>query len=144
MVEGNEAVSMAPSHPCGMLQLALATLLAGLVAAPGRQGPAPPPPQLYDPAFSSLDRQLLARLGMEVIEQDERGARRATSPTLFYLPHCEVRRPGVCGGKRTHTTIWKVTYLAALVVYQPRSNSTHLCLYRTKQAASPQRCSGKV
>jgi hypothetical protein len=44
----------------------------------------------YDPCFSRVDKQLLARLGVTVLEQDERCARRAARPAaLFYLPHLE-------------------------------------------------------
>jgi hypothetical protein len=67
-------------------QLALASLLADML--PGLAAR----PQLFDPAFSELDTALLPRLGMEVIPVDEGGGRAAEAPTLFYLPHCEVRR----------------------------------------------------
>lgn len=69
-------------HPT---QLALATLLQQLL--PGLASP----PQLYDPAFSPLDAALLQHLGMEVVGRDEGGRRPVDEPTLFYLPHCEVR-----------------------------------------------------
>jgi hypothetical protein len=56
------------------------------------------PPQLYDPAFSQLDRQLLQQMGLEVMAVNEEGRRSiAGHPTLFYLPHCEVHTR-VCGG----------------------------------------------
>jgi hypothetical protein len=49
------------------------------------------PPQLYDPAFSPLDCQLLQQMGMSVIPANEEG-RRSTEgqQVLFFLPHCEV------------------------------------------------------
>jgi hypothetical protein len=64
----------------------MATLLQQLL--PGLAAP----PQLYDPAFSELDSALLRHLGMAVLERDEGGQRAVDTPTLFYLPHCEVRR----------------------------------------------------
>lgn len=64
-------------------QLALALLLKDLL--PGLAAP----PELYDPAFSELDRALLARLGLELIAKDEQGARAVEEPTLFFLPHLE-------------------------------------------------------
>lgn len=66
------------------LQLALASLLQSLL--PGLQQP----PQLYDPAFSELDHQLLEAMGMQVIDHNEQGSRPVQQPTLFYMPHCEV------------------------------------------------------
>jgi len=65
-------------------QLALALLLRELL--PGLAGP----PQLFDPAFTDVDSAVLRALGMEVIREDERGARAVEAPTLFYLPHLEV------------------------------------------------------
>ncbi|KAG2492475.1 hypothetical protein HYH03_009140 [Edaphochlamys debaryana] len=47
------------------------------------------PVQLYDPAFDAVDRLALAQLGMQVLEVNEGGARTVSSPTFFYLPHCE-------------------------------------------------------
>jgi hypothetical protein len=64
------------------LILALRDMLPGLAS----------PPQLYDPAFTPTDAALLAALGLALIPVDERGARAAEGPTLFYLPHCEARR----------------------------------------------------
>ncbi|KXZ53878.1 hypothetical protein GPECTOR_6g796 [Gonium pectorale] len=45
--------------------------------------------QLYDPAFDVVDRLALAQLGLQALEVNEGGARRAVGPTFFYLPHCE-------------------------------------------------------
>lgn len=73
------------------MQLALALLLREHL--PGLAGP----PETYDPAFSDVDRALLAALGVHVIEVNEGGARAVSEPTLFYLPHCEVRRMGRMG-----------------------------------------------
>lgn len=48
-------------------------------------------PELFDPAFSDMDRMIMKALDLNAIEINESGARPVTSPTLFYLPHCEVR-----------------------------------------------------
>ncbi|KAG1677446.1 hypothetical protein FOA52_001901 [Chlamydomonas sp. UWO 241] len=64
-------------------QLALGLLLMELL--PGLEGQ----PQTFDPCFEDADLTLLARLGMGVITENEGGARRASRPTLFYMPHCE-------------------------------------------------------
>ncbi|CAK0732295.1 hypothetical protein CVIRNUC_000111 [Coccomyxa viridis] len=42
----------------------------------------------YDPAFSDVDRALLASLGVTVHGTDEQCARVAQGQTLFYMPHC--------------------------------------------------------
>lgn len=56
------------------------------------------PPQLFDPAFTPLDAQLLQHMGLEVIAVNEEGRRSIGGQiTLFYLPHCEV---GWRGGQR--------------------------------------------
>lgn len=83
-----------PGTVCLSLQLALVLLLRrllpGLTAAPA----------LYDPAFTPLDAQLLAALGLALIPLNEQGRRPAAAPTLFYLPHCEVRGTRhVCGAR---------------------------------------------
>lgn len=56
---------------------------------PGLQSP----PQLFDPAFSDVDRMLLQQLGLEVISKNEECRRTVDVPTLFYLPHLEVCTP---------------------------------------------------
>ncbi|KAK5604155.1 hypothetical protein CRENBAI_022482 [Crenichthys baileyi] len=43
---------------------------------------------LYDPAFSSAERDVLRGLGLTVLTENEEGKRLATKPTLFYLMHC--------------------------------------------------------
>jgi hypothetical protein len=48
-------------------------------------------PELFDPIFSDMDRMIMKALYLNAIEIDESGARPVTSPTFFYLPHCEVR-----------------------------------------------------
>jgi hypothetical protein len=63
-------------------QAALALALQELL--PGLEGP----PQAFDPAFTTFDVQLLQGLGFEVLQQDERCARRVARPTLFYMPCC--------------------------------------------------------
>ncbi|XP_045890585.1 SRR1-like protein isoform X1 [Micropterus dolomieu] len=43
---------------------------------------------VYDPAFSSGERDVLRELGLTVLTENEEGKRLATKPTLFYLMHC--------------------------------------------------------
>ncbi|KAK5871400.1 hypothetical protein PBY51_004284 [Eleginops maclovinus] len=43
---------------------------------------------IYDPAFSSGEREVLMQLGLTVLTDNEEGKRLATKPTLFYLMHC--------------------------------------------------------
>ncbi|XP_073322684.1 SRR1-like protein [Pagrus major] len=43
---------------------------------------------VYDPAFSSGERDVLRELGVTVLTENEEGKRLATRPTLFYLMHC--------------------------------------------------------
>ncbi|XP_026178607.1 SRR1-like protein [Mastacembelus armatus] len=43
---------------------------------------------LYDPAFSSGERDVLKELGLTVLTENEEGKRRTAKPTLFYLMHC--------------------------------------------------------
>ncbi|XP_017269381.1 SRR1-like protein [Kryptolebias marmoratus] len=43
---------------------------------------------VYDPAFSSAERDVLKELGLTVLAENEEGKRQATKPTLFYLMHC--------------------------------------------------------
>lgn len=43
---------------------------------------------LYDPAFSAAERDVLRRLGLTVLTENEEGKRLVTKPTLFYLVHC--------------------------------------------------------
>ncbi|XP_008280231.1 SRR1-like protein [Stegastes partitus] len=43
---------------------------------------------VYDPAFSSAERDVLRELGLTVLTENEEGKRLATKPTLFYLMHC--------------------------------------------------------
>lgn len=43
---------------------------------------------VYDPAFSSGERDVLRELGVTVLTENEEGKRLATKPTLFYLMHC--------------------------------------------------------
>lgn len=47
------------------------------------------PPQAYDPAFTSLDQQLLARLGFQLTGDSQGQRLPVAKPTFFYLPHCE-------------------------------------------------------
>lgn len=43
---------------------------------------------VYDPAFSSGERDVLKELGVTVLTENEEGKRLVTKPTLFYLMHC--------------------------------------------------------
>ncbi|XP_029016858.1 SRR1-like protein [Betta splendens] len=43
---------------------------------------------VYDPAFSSGERDVLRELGLTVLTENEEGKRLITKPTLFYLMHC--------------------------------------------------------
>ncbi|XP_061674447.1 SRR1-like protein isoform X1 [Syngnathoides biaculeatus] len=43
---------------------------------------------VYDPAFSSGEKDVLRELGLTVLTDNEEGKRLATRPTLFYLVHC--------------------------------------------------------
>ncbi|XP_078106727.1 SRR1-like protein isoform X1 [Sander vitreus] len=43
---------------------------------------------VYDPMFSSGERDVLRELGLTVLTENEEGKRLVTKPTLFYLMHC--------------------------------------------------------
>ncbi|XP_069565596.1 SRR1-like protein [Brachyistius frenatus] len=43
---------------------------------------------VYDPVFSSGERDVLRELGLTVLTENEEGKHLATKPTLFYLMHC--------------------------------------------------------
>lgn len=43
---------------------------------------------VYDPVFSSGERDVLRELGLTVLTENEEGKRLVTKPTLFYLMHC--------------------------------------------------------
>ncbi|XP_077378691.1 SRR1-like protein isoform X2 [Festucalex cinctus] len=43
---------------------------------------------VFDPAFSSGEKDVLRELGLTVLTDNEEGKRLATKPTLFYLVHC--------------------------------------------------------
>nr|XP_020450018.1 SRR1-like protein [Monopterus albus] len=43
---------------------------------------------VYDPAFSSGERDVLTELGLTVLTENEEGKHLVTKPTLFYLMHC--------------------------------------------------------
>jgi hypothetical protein len=76
------------------------------------------PPELFDPAFSDVDRAIMQSLQLNPIQVNESGARSVAVPTLFYLPHLEVSaRP------RAPRRRWRsVPPLAAL-----RQNPTRPC-----------------
>ncbi|XP_032085663.1 SRR1-like protein isoform X2 [Thamnophis elegans] len=59
----------------------------------------PPPPAValqiapescfvFDPAFSTLETELLGGLGLTVLQRNEEGKRSIEGPTLFYMIHC--------------------------------------------------------
>lgn len=43
---------------------------------------------VFDPVLSAMEYGFLSSLGCTPILRDEKGRRRAYSPTLFYMPHC--------------------------------------------------------
>lgn len=43
---------------------------------------------VFDPVFSTGEREVLRNLGLTVLTENEEGKRLATKPTLFYLMHC--------------------------------------------------------
>lgn len=43
---------------------------------------------VYDPVLSEMECSFLTDLGCTPIVRDEKGRRRAHTPTLFYMPHC--------------------------------------------------------
>uniref|UniRef100_UPI003AAC1F6F SRR1-like protein isoform X2 n=1 Tax=Centroberyx gerrardi TaxID=166262 RepID=UPI003AAC1F6F len=43
---------------------------------------------VFDPVFSSGERDVLTELGLTVLTENEEGKRLTTRPTLFYLIHC--------------------------------------------------------
>ena len=68
-------------------QLALALLLIqnnhfAAAAAAGRA-------LIYDPVMSRDDHEIMQRCKLQPMPEDEKGARAAGGPTLFYMPHCE-------------------------------------------------------
>lgn len=45
--------------------------------------------EVFDPILSATESRVLESLGCSVLSVNEQGRRRATKPTLFYMPHCE-------------------------------------------------------
>ncbi|CAK7336540.1 unnamed protein product [Dovyalis caffra] len=45
--------------------------------------------EVFDPIISATESRVLESLGCSVLSVNEQGRRRATKPTLFYMPHCE-------------------------------------------------------
>jgi hypothetical protein len=71
----------------GLPQLALARLLIqhhgfASAAAAGRA-------LVYDPVLSAADQTILRRCELSLLPVDEKGARAASAPALFWMPHCE-------------------------------------------------------
>ncbi|KAG0726296.1 SRR1-like protein [Chionoecetes opilio] len=46
------------------------------------------PTEVYDPAFSVVDAEVLEDLSINVLNRNEEGKRRVVGTTLFFLPHC--------------------------------------------------------
>ncbi|XP_066989089.1 SRR1-like protein [Macrobrachium rosenbergii] len=44
--------------------------------------------EVYDPAFTEVDVEVLKKLCFTVIENNEEGKRKIKIPTIFYMPHC--------------------------------------------------------
>lgn len=44
--------------------------------------------EIYDPAFTEKERNILTSLGFTVLECNEEGKRTVRERTLFYMPHC--------------------------------------------------------
>lgn len=66
----------------GAYQLGLLTLLAKeLELEPDRVFG-------FDPIFTPQEREVLVRCGCTALDVDEQARRRATVPTLYYMPHC--------------------------------------------------------
>ncbi|XP_074525989.1 SRR1-like protein [Halichoeres trimaculatus] len=66
---------------------------------------------VYDPAFSSGEREVLRVLGLTVLTENEEGKRLATKPTLFYLMHC---------GKALYNNLlwknWNIQNLSLMII----------------------------
>lgn len=43
---------------------------------------------VYDPVFLPIELDYLAKFEMNIIDNNEEGLRKITSPTLMYMPHC--------------------------------------------------------
>ncbi|KAM6964944.1 SRR1-like protein, partial [Aplochiton taeniatus] len=63
-------------------QLALLLLLLDALQIPVQEC------RVYDPVFSSGEREVLRELGFTVLTENEEGKRLVSRPTLFYLIHC--------------------------------------------------------
>ncbi|XP_032085662.1 SRR1-like protein isoform X1 [Thamnophis elegans] len=69
---------------CGKARLQLAFLLLLLEELKI----APESCFVFDPAFSTLETELLGGLGLTVLQRNEEGKRSIEGPTLFYMIHC--------------------------------------------------------
>lgn len=67
---------------------------------------------VYDPVFSSGERDVLRELGLTVLTENEEGKRSATKPTLFYLMHC---------GKALYNNLlwknWSTQHLPLMIIF---------------------------
>ncbi len=45
---------------------------------------------IYEPAFSESDVKQCLDAGLFIIKENERGLRRVSDKTLFYMPHCPI------------------------------------------------------
>ncbi|KCV68013.1 hypothetical protein H696_05482 [Fonticula alba] len=72
-------------------QMQLALLVCVRNALRARLGPAGPALRVeaFDPVFDERDRQVLRALGITPLTVNEAGRRRAETPTLFFMPHCD-------------------------------------------------------
>eukprot|EP00899_Mesostigma_viride_P003493 jgi/Mesvir1/13144/Mv06113-RA.1 len=73
------------ASPVSRSQMALALRLAADLGAPSGSL------EFYDPALTSLESDVLRRLGVVPLGENEECRRRADRVTLFYMPHCEAR-----------------------------------------------------
>ncbi|KAK4264747.1 hypothetical protein QN277_025879 [Acacia crassicarpa] len=46
--------------------------------------------EVFDPALSMNECQILKALGCSVLEFDEDGKRKSLKPTVFFMPHCPI------------------------------------------------------
>ncbi|KAI9114483.1 hypothetical protein K1719_014711 [Acacia pycnantha] len=46
--------------------------------------------EVFDPALSMSECQILEALGCSVLQYNEYGKRKALKPTMFFMPHCPV------------------------------------------------------
>ncbi|KAK7934066.1 hypothetical protein WMY93_004962 [Mugilogobius chulae] len=66
---------------------------------------------VFDPVFSSGEKDVLKRIGLTVLTENEEGKREANKPTIFYLMHC---------GKALYNNLlwknWNKQYLTKIII----------------------------